>query len=180
MDAWKNIPDILSSLAKPIVFRISKVGFVRSAIADRADLSAFRRPPDLRVLLGVSAIGLSYLLGWPLIGLLGIAAVHYQQAAIVVVGGPLAYGISHLVFLAGMYLAGAKYSWIFFRWAVCQGMARLMAHCGLPLPSPSLPDVPVVAGHDEKNGRSDADGFLPLARSSHSGSRGQHKDHGKG
>ena len=55
-----------------------------------------------------SAIALSYVISWPLIALLGIAAVHYGNAAILVVGGPVAYGLSHLVFMLGMYLAGAK------------------------------------------------------------------------
>ena len=33
----------------------------------------------------------------------------------VIVGGPLTYGLSHLVFLLGMYLCGAVYSLIFLR-----------------------------------------------------------------
>ncbi|MFZ7125802.1 MAG: hypothetical protein ACOWWM_06570 [Desulfobacterales bacterium] len=102
---------------KPLVSRLAETRFVRSALEDEADLSAFRKPPSLKVIAGVSAILLSYLIGWPLIGLLGAVAVYHEQPMIVAVGGPLAYGLSHLVFLLGMVLAGAQYSRIFLRWA---------------------------------------------------------------
>jgi hypothetical protein len=52
-------------------------------------------------------------------------AVHYEQPAIAVVGGPLAYVLSHLVFLLGMYLAGARYSCIFLRWLTRVTMLKL-------------------------------------------------------
>lgn len=138
---------------KKLIMRISQTAYVRSAIIDRADLSAFKRRPDLRTVSGVTAIALSYVIGWPLISLLGIASVHYGNAAIVALGGPLAYGLSHLVFILGMYLVGAKYSTIFMRWATARGMIRLLDRYGLPLPTaPSPADVGVVAGHDEQSG----------------------------
>lgn len=153
---------------------------MQSAIIERADLNAFRRRPDLRVISGVAAIAFSYVIGWPLIALLGVAAVHYQNAAIAVVGGPVAYGLSHLVFMLGMYLAGAKYSWIFLRWAVCRVMTRLMTRYRLPLPTPSLPDVPVVACHDEQGGCHGADSSPPVSCPGNHCSGGQEKNHGKG
>jgi hypothetical protein len=165
---------------KKYVARLTRVRFVQSAIAEGANLSAFRRRPDLRVICGVTAIAFSYVISWPLIGLLGVAAVHYGNAAIVVVGGPVAYGLSHLVFLLGMYLAGAKYSRIFLRWAVSQGMTRLMARYRLPLPPPSLPDVAVVADHDEQGGHHGADPTPPISCSGNRRSGGQNAHHGKG
>lgn len=173
--------NIIETPIKKIVLRLSRTRFVHSAIVDRADLSAFRRRPDLRVVSGVSAIALSYVLGWPLIALLGIAAVHYGNAAIVAVGGPLAYGLSHLVFLLGMYLAGAKYSHIFLRWAVARGMIRLLRRYGLPLPAaPPLADVGLVAGDDEQGRRHDPQA-APKTRAMDQGRAGsQAEDHGKG
>ena len=165
---------------KKLVLRLSRNRFVHSVITDRADLSAFRRRPDLRIISGVSAIAFSYVISWPLIALLGIAAVHYGNAAIVVVGGPVAYGLSHLVFMLGMYLAGAKYSRIFLRWAVCRGMTRLMARYRLPLPTPSLPDVAVVAPHDEQGGHPGADPAPPTPCLGSRCSGGENGHHGKG
>ena len=78
-------------------------------------------------------------MAWPLISVLGIAAVHYGNAAIVVVGGPVAYGLSHLMFLLGMYLAGARYSWIFLRWLTRVAMHKLLKRYPPVLPPGGAP-----------------------------------------
>ena len=166
---------------KRAVLRLARTRFVHAAIVERADLSAFNGRPGPRVIAGVSAIALSYVIGWPLVSLLGAAAVYYQKAAIAVVGGPVAYGLSHLVFILGMYLAGARYSRIFLRWAARIAVERLLLRCGLPLPcAPPLADVAVVAGHDEHGRGRDAH---PAAAAHPRGRRradGQTGDHGKG
>jgi uncharacterized membrane protein AbrB (regulator of aidB expression) len=100
--------------------------YVRSAIADRADLSAFKKRPSLRILAGVFAIAFSYLIGWPAVSLLGTIAVVTGEPLIIAIGGPVTYGLSHLVFLLGMYMAGAEYSQIFFRWVTRIFVERLM------------------------------------------------------
>jgi hypothetical protein len=103
---------------KDAFFRwLAKTKFVQKAIAERADLSAFRQPPSLRILAGIFAIAFSYVIGWPAVGALGTLSVYFKQPLIVVIGGPVTYGLSHLVFLLGMYLAGADYTKIFLRWA---------------------------------------------------------------
>ena len=43
---------------------------------------------------------------------------------LLVIGGPVLYGLSHLVFILGMYLAGAKYTKIFLRWATRVAVER--------------------------------------------------------
>ncbi|BBO81617.1 hypothetical protein DSCO28_21830 [Desulfosarcina ovata subsp. sediminis] len=126
-----------------MVTRLSRIPFVRQAIADKADLSPFKEPPTLRVIAGVGAIGFSYVIGWPLIAGLGALSIHLARPAIVLIGGPVAYGLSHLVFILGMYLAGAEYSMVFLRWLTRVGMLKLMAltRTSLPneLPPPSNP-----------------------------------------
>ena len=104
-------------MATNILRRIAKTDFVRTAIEERADLSAFRERPTGRIIVGISAMGFSYIIGWPAISFLGVMAVYLNKPLIVIVGGPLTYGLSHLVFILGMYLAGAKYTKIFIRWA---------------------------------------------------------------
>jgi len=100
-----------------IIKRISETEYVRSAIEDKADLSAFKEKPSIRVILGVSAICFSYIIGWPAIGALGALAIYLNRPLLIAIGGPLVYGFSHLVFLLGMYLAGYNYTKIFLRWA---------------------------------------------------------------
>lgn len=109
-----------------VVKKLLESDYVRSAIDDRADLSAFRERPSLRILFGIFLIAFSYVIGWPAVSLLGTIAVATGEPLVVAIGGPLTYGLSHLVFLLGMYLAGAEYSKIFFRWLTRVTVERLM------------------------------------------------------
>ena len=106
--------------------KLSQTEFVQSAVAERADLSAFKERPTPRIILGLWIIGLSYLIGWPAVSALGLLSVYLQNPLIVAIGGPLVYGISHLVFMVGMYFAGARHTRIFFKWAARVAMEKLM------------------------------------------------------
>ena len=117
----------MKQLCKKIIVSLAATTFVHAAMAERADLSAFGEKPTPRVLAGVGVIGLSFLLGWPAVAALGLLSFHLETPWIVVVGGPLIYGFSHLVFLLGMYLSGAVYSLIFCRWLVRVTMERCLA-----------------------------------------------------
>jgi len=97
--------------------RIAETKYVRGTIEEKADLCAFKKKPSLRVLLGISFIAFSYIIGWPAISALGMLSVYLNEPWLLVIGGPLLYGLSHLVFLLGMYFAGAQYAKIFLRWA---------------------------------------------------------------
>ena len=114
-------------LAVRIILYFAATDFVRSAIEERANLDAFKEKPTLTVLVGVFAIVISFPLGWPSVAALGILSIKLQTPWIVVVGGPLIYGFSHLVFLFGMYLSGAVYSLIFCRWLTRVAMERALA-----------------------------------------------------
>lgn len=117
---------IIKNWMKNRVQRLAATAYVRRAIEERADLSAFKQRPSLRVITGVGAIMFSYVIGWPLIAVLGAISIHLNQPLVVAVGGPVAYGLSHLVFLLGMYLAGAEYSMIFLRWATRVAVVKLL------------------------------------------------------
>lgn len=116
-----------TQMIRQSIQKIAATDFVRAAIRDRADLSAFRGKPTPMVLAGVAAIAVSYIIGWPAVAALGVLSVRLQEPWIVVVGGPLTYGLSHLVFLLGMYLSGATYSMIFLRWLTRVSMEKLLA-----------------------------------------------------
>ena len=100
-----------------IIKKFAETRYVRSAIEDKADLSAFKKKPSARVVFGISTIAFSYVIGWPAVAALGALSVYLEKPLIVAIGGPLVYGLSHLVFILGMYLAGADYTKIFLRWA---------------------------------------------------------------
>ncbi len=101
--------------------RLARIETVRRAIAERADLSPFKARPSFRLLLGVGLIGLSMLMGWPLIGFLGVLAIWSAEPLVAIVGGPAAYGLSWAVYGAGLLIAGREalyYAGVFNRWLV--------------------------------------------------------------
>lgn len=117
----------MTCMIKQQIRRFGMTGYVRSAIEEQADLSAFKEKPTFRILAGVFAISFSFVLGWPTIALLGFLSLRLGSVWIAAVGGPLAYALSHLVFMLGMYLSGTVYSLIFLRWLTRICMERLLA-----------------------------------------------------
>jgi hypothetical protein len=109
-----------------IIKKFAETRYVRSAIEDKADLSAFKKKPSARVVIGISTIAFSYVIGWPAVGALALLSIYLEKPLIVAIGGPLTYGLSHLVFILGMYLAGANYTRIFLRWATRVTVEKLM------------------------------------------------------
>jgi hypothetical protein len=119
-----------------LVLHLSARPYVRAAIADKADLNAFKERPTVRTIVGVALILFSYLVGWPFISLLTLASFYFDQPLIIVIGGPVTYGLSHLIFILGMYLAGAKYTAIFLRWATRMAMVKLQRRYPPPSSDP--------------------------------------------
>jgi len=118
----------MNRYTQKILEKIAATRFAQKAIADKADLSPFKERPSPRALAGIVAIGISYIIGWPAVALLGIISIHLEKPMIAIIGGPLTYGLSHLVFILGMYLAGADYTRIFLRWATRKTMEKLMGN----------------------------------------------------
>ena len=110
--------------------KLADTEYVRSAVADRADLSAFKEKPTPRVIFGLCVIAFSYLIGWPVITVLGVISIYLHQPMIVAAGGPLMYAMSHLTFIAGAYFAGAKYTRALMRWLTRIAMERLTGGVG--------------------------------------------------
>ncbi|MDD5099800.1 MAG: polysaccharide deacetylase family protein [Syntrophales bacterium] len=105
-----------NSIVKGLVARWTATRFVREALAEKADLQAITERPTLRVWIGVGLIGLSYVIGWPAVGLLAWISYQLREPLIIVVGGPATYGLSHVVFMVGLYFAGVHYIRIVLRW----------------------------------------------------------------
>lgn len=97
---------------------LARTHFGREALEEHAELSFLRARPTPRVWLGLGLVALSYLIGWPAVGLLALVAWHWHEPLIVAIGGPAAYALSHLVFMVGSWLAGSQYVILSLRWAV--------------------------------------------------------------
>jgi hypothetical protein len=119
-------------LLRKSIVRVADIDFVRLAIEERADLSDFKEKPSLQVVVGVLLIIISSLLGWPAVAVSGVLAVKLDEPLIAIIGGPLAYGFSHLVFMLGMYFSGAKYSLIFLRWLTRVSVEKMVVWADPP------------------------------------------------
>ena len=118
---------LLAAFCQPFVLRLARLPYVQRAMAERADLSAFKVRPTPRILCGVFLIVISFPLGWPAVAGMGALSLYFGTPWIAAIGGPLVYGLSHLVFLAGMYLSGVEYTALFCRWLARVTMERLLA-----------------------------------------------------
>ncbi|HWE04090.1 MAG TPA: hypothetical protein VG326_16915 [Tepidisphaeraceae bacterium] len=147
----------MRELAYKIGLRLSQIGFVRGAVDEKADLSAFDHKPTVRIVLGVSMIGFSYLMCWPAISALGGISIYFKKPWIAAFGGPILYGLSHLCFLGGMALSGAKYARLFLRWLARVGVERLLS-CGIDAKESTRP-----IGRETLEVASDANRALPPA-----------------
>jgi hypothetical protein len=65
------------------------------------------RPPSARIVVGLVLLGASFLLGWPAIAALGAVAAWLGRPKLLL-GGPILYGFSWLVFSVGLALIGSK------------------------------------------------------------------------
>ncbi len=116
-------------MLKRLRLRLSRIGFLRKAVEEPADLGIFKEKPSVEFLIGISIVGLSYLIAWPLISVLGIVALYFRKPLIFVVGSPVAYGTSHIVFWLGFWLAGKDsitYMNVFGRWFVGRLCRKLL------------------------------------------------------
>lgn len=113
-------------IIKKLARGIAKTNFASRAIKDVADLSALKEKPTARHFLGIFLMCCSYIIGLPAVGLIGALSAYWHEPLLIIIGGPLLIIIAHLVFLAGMYLAGGKYVMVVLRWATRVTLEKIM------------------------------------------------------
>ena len=106
-------------MIQQIVRRIAQTKYIQGILENPADLSEFRERPTPRVLAGLILMGFSYLIGWPAVAALIILAAWLNEPLIAVIGCPVTYGFSYVVFIAGAWLARAPhYMGLLARYAI--------------------------------------------------------------
>ena len=83
--------------------------YIIEILENPADLSEFKERPTKRVIAGLILMGLSYIIGWPAVAALSVLAAWLREPMIAVIGCPTTYGLSHLVFIVGAWLARAPH-----------------------------------------------------------------------
>lgn len=114
------------NIVRKVARKIAKTKFASKAINEKAGLNTFKEKPSTRIFFGIFLMAMSYIIGWPMIGFLGVLSLYWSEPLIIIIGGPLLFGLAHLAFLAGLYLAGGKYIMPFIRWATRVTLEKLM------------------------------------------------------
>ena len=100
--------------------RLAQTGFIRKALADDVTLDSIKQRPTPKFIIGISLMGISYIIGWPAVAFFTFLAVYLNRKLIALLG-PVSYIFSHLVFFAGAMLAGVdgiRHGRIFMRWVM--------------------------------------------------------------
>ncbi len=101
---------------KSLSKQLLKIKFVQNAVAEKTDLSIFKEKPTPKMIFGFICITVSYIICWPVISVLGIISIYLKAPLLLIIGGILIWGTSHLLFMFGFYLAGAQHSKVFLKW----------------------------------------------------------------
>jgi hypothetical protein len=100
---------------------------IQRILQEELDLRCLKRKPTAREQVGIVLVLFSYVIGWPAVAFFGFLAFYLKQPLVLIIGGPLIYGFSHIVFFAGMYVAGKDYTKLFIKWSIKKICAKLAA-----------------------------------------------------
>lgn len=114
------------NIIRKIAQGIAETKFGIKALNENIDLNPFKGKPSAKVLLGIFLMVMSYIIGWPTIGLFGALSLYWNEPLILIVGGPLLFVVAHLAFIAGAYLSGGKYIMPFIIWVTRIALKRLI------------------------------------------------------
>jgi len=130
----------MKRLARRIAASLLRRDAIRKAVAEGGDFRVYRNRPTPQVMAGLFLILCSYVIGWPAIVVLGWIANQVKEPLWIVVGGPLMYGLSNLMFNIGAYIAGRKYVTALMKWLIKVTFEKILG------PENLLPH-----GHEERN-----------------------------
>jgi hypothetical protein len=107
---------------------LAKTKYIRGAMEDQTDIKDIWKQPTPRMIVGLTLVGFSYIIGWPAVAAMGFLSVYFREPLLIVIGGPVTYGLSHLVFLTGAWLAGAQYARILIKYTARALFRKILRH----------------------------------------------------
>lgn len=114
----------MAAMTQRLAGWLARTKYGRKVMAAQADFSAFRRRPPLSLYAGLALIAASYLMGWAALILGGYLAVEGKQPLLLVLGAAGVFVLVHLVFVAGVWLAGVNYAAVLLHWAARKFLLR--------------------------------------------------------
>jgi hypothetical protein len=115
-------------MIRKIAERLAKTKYIRGAMEDQTDIKDIWKQPTPRMIVGLTLVGFSYIIGWPAVAAMGFLSVYFREPLLIVIGGPLTYVFSHLVFLAGAWLAGTQYARILMKYVTKVLFRKILRH----------------------------------------------------
>jgi hypothetical protein len=122
----------MKNLVHSCLINLARRQFMQRILQEELDLSCFQRRPTAGEQFGIFLVLLSYVIGWPAVAFFGFLSIYLKQPLVFIIGGPLMYGISHLVFFAGAYCAGKNYTKAFIKWSLKKIYGKISAGEQLP------------------------------------------------
>ena len=112
----KPRPRVPSGLLRCLATHLARTRYGQRVLSEEADLGALRKSPSVSLYAGLVLIALSFAMGWSALVLGGYLAVAGGRTWIMAVGAVGFYVLVHLVFAAGVWLAGANYAAVLLHW----------------------------------------------------------------
>ena len=97
--------------------RLARTKLGQKALSQPDGLGILKQKPSPRVCVGLALMVLSYLTGLPALAFLSYLSVKMSRPMIIAVGGPVVFGLVHIMFGVGVYLAGKNYAMEALLWA---------------------------------------------------------------
>jgi hypothetical protein len=104
------------NIVKKAAFYLARKEFCKNAIHECVDFSVFKEKHTLPVIVGLFLIVFSSLMVIPSFVAVGLIAAKLKKPMVGVIGIPLAYGISWLLLMLGIYLTGSDYAKALGKW----------------------------------------------------------------
>jgi hypothetical protein len=135
-------------MIKKTAHYFAKKKYCRAAIDNRADLRVFQEKPTLSMAMGMVMIAFSYVIGLPAVVFLATLAIWLNKPLIGIIGGPLIYGISTLIFIIGIKLTGLTHIKALFLWMTRITLEKILGEEARS--NSSLPVEGAESRHPEK------------------------------
>jgi len=103
----------LSSMAR----KLARSKFGQRALTQPDGLGILKQKPTTRAYGGLALMALSYLTGLPNLAFLSYLSVKMSKPMTIAIGGPVVFLLVHIMFAAGVYLAGQNYAVNLLQWA---------------------------------------------------------------
>lgn len=103
-------------ILRKIARHFARKSFCRTAISEQANLDIFKEGLTAQTIAGIALVALSYTIGLPTVVAFCAFATSINKPLFGVIGGTFIYGVSTLMFIAGVKMAGTKYFMAFNRW----------------------------------------------------------------